>query len=198
VDEWLDFDRILLIAYSYNALTYTYLVELWPFAERSRGIAYFQLWGRLAGFFTTFINPIALENIKWRWLVFYCCWLGFECVFVYFLFPETYGRTLEELAFSESTVSDIAAKTNTFQFSRTRKNLTELSLRLRKPEPVLMRTRSVPRLWLRIFQTESEHAILPNAVSCSPIKRRSPRRNLKVWPYILQMLPRSSSNLYLS
>ncbi|KIW16504.1 hypothetical protein PV08_06559 [Exophiala spinifera] len=83
----------------YNALTYTYLVELWPFAERSRGIAYFQLWGRLAAFFTTFINPIGLENIKWRWLIFYCCWLGFENVFIYFLFPETYGRTLEELAF---------------------------------------------------------------------------------------------------
>lgn len=76
-------------------------MELWPFAERSRGIAYFQLWGRLAGFFTTFINPIGLDNIKWRWLIFYCCWLGFECVFVYFLFPETFGRTLEELAFSE-------------------------------------------------------------------------------------------------
>lgn len=86
----------------YNALTYTYLVELWPFAERSRGIAYFQLWGRLATFFTTFINPIGLDNIQWRWLIFYCCWLGFENVFIYFFFPETYGRTLEELAFSES------------------------------------------------------------------------------------------------
>jgi MFS family permease len=84
---------------SYNALTYTYLVELWPFAERSRGIAYFQLWGRLSGFFTTFINPIGMKNIQWRWLIFYCCWLGFENVFVYFMFPETYGRTLEELAF---------------------------------------------------------------------------------------------------
>lgn len=41
----------------FNALTYTYLVELWPFAERSRGIAWFQLFGRLAGFFTTFVNP---------------------------------------------------------------------------------------------------------------------------------------------
>lgn len=166
--NYLTLIEALLIACSYNALTYTYLVELWPYAERSRGIAYFQLWGRLAGFFTTFINPIALENIKWRWLIFYCCWLGFECVFVYFLFPETFGRTLEELAFSKSTVSSIVAKTNTFQFSRTRRSPTELSLPSRKPEPVLTRTRtkSVRRLWLRIFQSEFEHVLLARAASC--------------------------------
>ncbi|WYZ45121.1 hypothetical protein EsH8_VIII_000437 [Colletotrichum jinshuiense] len=83
----------------YNALTYTYLVELWPYALRSRGISLFQLFGRLASFFTTFVNPIGLANSSWRYLISYCCWLGFEVVFVYFMFPETAGRTLEELAF---------------------------------------------------------------------------------------------------
>ncbi|KAI0844267.1 general substrate transporter [Daldinia vernicosa] len=83
----------------YNALTYTYLVELWPFAERSRGIAFFQLFGRLASFFTTFVNPIGLQNVSWRYLISYCCFLSFEIAFVYFIFPETFGRTLEELAF---------------------------------------------------------------------------------------------------
>lgn len=60
----------------YNALTYTYLVELWPFALRSRGITFFQLFGRLAGFFTTFVNPIGMDNEGWRYLIFYCVWLG--------------------------------------------------------------------------------------------------------------------------
>ncbi|XDG08143.1 hypothetical protein ABKA04_007758 [Annulohypoxylon sp. FPYF3050] len=83
----------------YNALTYTYLVELWPYAERSRGIAFFQLFGRLANFFTTFVNPIGLANVSWRYLISYCCFLLFEIAFVYFMFPETFGRTLEELAF---------------------------------------------------------------------------------------------------
>ncbi|KAL7928429.1 general substrate transporter [Trichoderma chlorosporum] len=83
----------------YNALTYTYMVELWPYAERSRGISLFQLFGRLASFFATFVNPIGLQNISWRWLIVYCCWLAFEIAFVYFLFPETAGRTLEELTF---------------------------------------------------------------------------------------------------
>ena len=75
------------------------MVEIWPYMERSRGISVFQLFGRLAGFFTTFVNPIGLKNIKWRWLIVYCCWLCFEICFVYFLFPETADRTLEELAF---------------------------------------------------------------------------------------------------
>ncbi|KAF2738972.1 general substrate transporter [Polyplosphaeria fusca] len=83
----------------FNALTYTYMVEVWPYMERSRGIAIFQLWGRLAGFFGTFVNPIGLKNIEWRWLLVYDVFLIFEVIFVYFLFPETSGRTLEELAF---------------------------------------------------------------------------------------------------
>lgn len=33
-------------------------------------------------------------------MISYCCWLAFEVCFVYFMFPETFGRTLEELAFS--------------------------------------------------------------------------------------------------
>ncbi|KAK9777232.1 putative General substrate transporter [Seiridium cardinale] len=83
----------------YNALTYTYLVELWPYMERSMGIAIFQLFGRLSGFFTTFVNPIGLANAGWKYLISYCCFLAFEIGFIFFIFPETYGRTLEELAF---------------------------------------------------------------------------------------------------
>lgn len=83
----------------YNALTYTYMVEVWPYAERSSGIAVFQLFGRLAGFFTTFVNPIGLKDVGWKYLISYCVWLAYEVVFVYFFFPETFGRTLEELAF---------------------------------------------------------------------------------------------------
>ena len=33
----------------------------------------------------------------------YCIFLAFEVVFVYFMFPETHGKTLEELAFSMYT-----------------------------------------------------------------------------------------------
>ncbi|KAF3902761.1 hypothetical protein AA313_de0203752 [Arthrobotrys entomopaga] len=77
----------------------SFLVELWPFHIRSNGIAFFQVFGRLAGFFNQFVNPIALSAISWKYYITYCVWLGFEIVFIYFLFPETSGRTLEELTF---------------------------------------------------------------------------------------------------
>lgn len=96
----------------YNALTYTYLVELFPYHIRANGIAWFQVFGRLAGFFNNFVNPIAFKALSWRYYITYCCWLGFEIVFVYFMFPETAGRTLEELAFLfESEEQEILNKT---------------------------------------------------------------------------------------
>jgi len=57
--------------------------------QRSRGIAIFQLFGRLSSFFTTFVNPIGMKNISWRYLISYCCFLAFEIVFV----CEWHGRT---------------------------------------------------------------------------------------------------------
>jgi hypothetical protein len=76
-----------------------YLVELFPFAERARGVAVEQFFGRGAGFFSTYVNPIALKAITWKYLAVYCGWIAIEVMFVYFFYPETQGRTLEELAF---------------------------------------------------------------------------------------------------
>jgi hypothetical protein len=82
-----------------NALTYTYLVELWPYSHRSRGIGVQQIFGKLAGFFSTNVNSIALNAIKWKFLAIYCGWIAFEFIIIFFFYPETSGRTLEELAF---------------------------------------------------------------------------------------------------
>ncbi|KAI0329657.1 hexose transporter [Cubamyces sp. BRFM 1775] len=83
----------------YNALTYTYLVELFPYHARAKGIAVFQWWGRAAGFFNQFVNPIGIQNAGWKYYISYCIFLLFEVIFVWFLFPETSNRSLEELAF---------------------------------------------------------------------------------------------------
>ncbi|RKL19722.1 hypothetical protein BFJ68_g3201 [Fusarium oxysporum] len=64
-----------------------------------RGIGVQQIFGKLAGFFSTNVNSIALDAIKWRYLAIYCGWIFFEFCIVYLLYPETSGRTLEELAF---------------------------------------------------------------------------------------------------
>jgi len=86
---------------AYNALTYVYLVELWPYYARTKGITWFQLCSRTASTFGAQVNPIGLKNIGWKYLLVYVCFLCFEIVFIYFLFPETYGKTLEELTFCE-------------------------------------------------------------------------------------------------
>ncbi|KAH8593223.1 MFS sugar transporter-like protein [Bisporella sp. PMI_857] len=82
-----------------NALAYTYMVELFPYAQRSRGIAIEQFFVRGAGFFTTYINPIGMDNAGWKYLIMYNIMICVEVLTIYFFYPETQGRTLEELAF---------------------------------------------------------------------------------------------------
>ncbi|KFH41526.1 Lactose permease-like protein [Hapsidospora chrysogenum ATCC 11550] len=83
----------------WNALAYTYMVEIFPFQQRSKGIAVEQMTVRFAVFFNTYVNPIALDSIGWRYYIVYCVWILVEIATVYLLFPETKGRSLEELSF---------------------------------------------------------------------------------------------------
>lgn len=66
---------------------------------RTRGIGIEQVFGKIGGFFSNNVNPVALKAIDWKYLAIYCGWIFFELCFVYFMYPETSGRTLEELAF---------------------------------------------------------------------------------------------------
>lgn len=91
----------------YNALTYVYLVELWPYYARTKGITWFQFASRTASTFGAQVNPIGLKDIGWKYLLVYVCFLVFEIIFIYFLFPETYGKTLEELTFCKFCESGI-------------------------------------------------------------------------------------------
>jgi sugar porter (SP) family MFS transporter len=84
---------------AYNAMTYTFLIELFPYHVRSKGLSVFQWFSRGASFFNQFVNPIGIGNAGWKYYISYCVFLLFEVIFVWFLFPETSNRTLEELAF---------------------------------------------------------------------------------------------------
>lgn len=63
------------------------------------GIGIEQIFGKLGGFFSTNVNPLALDAIDWKYMAAYCGWIAFEFGFVFTFYPETHGRTLEELAF---------------------------------------------------------------------------------------------------
>lgn len=49
-------------------------------------------------FFNTFVNPIALDAIEWRYYIVFIAVLVVFGVTAYFWYPETKGYSLEEIA----------------------------------------------------------------------------------------------------
>ncbi len=49
-------------------------------------------------FFNQYVNPVALDNIGWKYYIFYCVWLGVELAVVWFYYIETRNTPLEEIA----------------------------------------------------------------------------------------------------
>lgn len=45
-----------------------------------------------------FCNPIGMENIGYKYYIVFCCLLAVFLAVTYFVFPETKGRSLEEIA----------------------------------------------------------------------------------------------------
>jgi hypothetical protein len=84
-------------------------------ANQSQGLVLYNLFVSLALIFNQYANPIALEAIKWKCkpdpctfltivanqvldYIVYDVWLLVELIVVYFLFVETSGSSLEEMA----------------------------------------------------------------------------------------------------
>ncbi|KEF54121.1 uncharacterized protein A1O9_09916 [Exophiala aquamarina CBS 119918] len=82
---------------SYNImqpLLYVFITEVFPFVHRAKGIAILQFFVRGSTAFNAFVNPIGLDALAWKFYLFYCTTI------IYYLYPETKGPTLEELAYS--------------------------------------------------------------------------------------------------
>ncbi|CAK7230178.1 hypothetical protein SBRCBS47491_007497 [Sporothrix bragantina] len=75
-----------------------YPCEIWPFALRARGLTVTWVASISAIFFNTFVNPIALDSIAWKYYIVFIAVLLALIVTVYFYYPETRRRTLEEIA----------------------------------------------------------------------------------------------------
>lgn len=50
-----------------------------------------------AGLFNGFVNPIALEAINWKYYIVFVALLATWFALIWLFFPETSGRTLEEI-----------------------------------------------------------------------------------------------------
>ncbi|KAI0032687.1 hexose transporter [Vararia minispora EC-137] len=83
---------------AFTPLIVAYTVEILPYAIRAKGFVVFNFTVSLSLIFNQYVNPIALQNLGWRYYIVYICWLTFEAIFVYYFVVETKGRTLEETA----------------------------------------------------------------------------------------------------
>ncbi|KAI8068592.1 general substrate transporter [Gongronella butleri] len=76
----------------------TYITEVMPFSLRSKASTIFQLLGQIIGLFNSYVNPIGLAAISWKYYFVFIATLVVQIVFVYFVFVETVGLSLEEVA----------------------------------------------------------------------------------------------------
>jgi|SRR5688572_11046672 hypothetical protein len=66
---------IFLYNASYNImqpLLFVYSMEIFPFVHRAKGIAILQFFVRGSTAFNAFVNPIGLDDLAWKFYLFYC------------------------------------------------------------------------------------------------------------------------------
>ncbi|KAL2830038.1 hypothetical protein BDW59DRAFT_178194 [Aspergillus cavernicola] len=95
--------RFLFINYGFYDIAFTpllvsYTCEIWPYNFHARGLALGMNSTRVALFFNTFVNPIILNAIAWKYYIVYFVLLVIITIAIWFWYPETNGRTLEEMA----------------------------------------------------------------------------------------------------
>lgn len=83
---------------AWTPMLYSYTVEIFPFRLRSLGLSTALMTANLSLILGMFVNPLALKAIGWKYYIVFCCLLFVLMFLIYFLFPETKGHTLEEIA----------------------------------------------------------------------------------------------------
>ena len=79
-------------------MIFAYPIEIWPYTLRARGLTISIATTEAGLIMGMFLNPIALNAIGWKYYILFCCILALFFVLIFFLFPETKGHTLEEIA----------------------------------------------------------------------------------------------------
>ncbi|KDN70438.1 putative sugar transporter [Colletotrichum sublineola] len=75
-----------------------YIVEILPYTIRAKGMAMFSLVAGICGAFNTYVNPLGIAAMSWKFYFFYVGWIIVQFVVVYLVFPETKGPSLEQIA----------------------------------------------------------------------------------------------------
>jgi len=83
---------------AFTGLTVSYPIEILPFSLRAQGLAVLNFFIYAALFFNQYVNPVALEALAWKYYFVYIGVLIVSIVCIWFFYPETKGRMLEEVA----------------------------------------------------------------------------------------------------
>ena len=75
-----------------------YMAEILTFSLRMPGLALFQLSQTCFSILSTYVTPIGLENLAWKYYIIWLPWVCIEFAGVWLFFPETKGPSLEEIA----------------------------------------------------------------------------------------------------
>lgn len=82
---------------AWSGLLVGYAVEILPYKLRAKGLTLMFLAVDLALFFNSYVNPVALAALDWKYYIVYDCWLAVEFIVVYFFYIETRNTPLEEI-----------------------------------------------------------------------------------------------------
>lgn len=99
--------------FAWTNLVVTYPLEVVTYQMRAKAWAFVLLTIQVSSIFGSYVNPIALQNISWKFYIYYCVWVTAIFLIVYFFFVETAGPTLEELSYlfeGESGQKEFAEK----------------------------------------------------------------------------------------
>jgi hypothetical protein len=80
--------------FAYMPLFIAYPAEILPFQLRAKGLTT----DSIACFFNQYVNPVAFEALQWKYFIAYIGCLVVAISVVYFSFPETQGKSLEEIS----------------------------------------------------------------------------------------------------
>ncbi|KAF5603808.1 general substrate transporter [Fusarium subglutinans] len=75
-----------------------YIPEILPYRMRTKGLSFFYFVQFCFMMLSTFVVPIGLGDITWKFYIIFVVWVMVEFVGVYLVFPETKGPSLEEIA----------------------------------------------------------------------------------------------------